>query len=153
MLNTAVLIPQTNENLRILSELDQLKRSIVINRPQITVMADKRKAKRTQINAFTTSFLPRAKAQESFEALGEQLEEASLEVQPLTIAPYPLVAQSIIGTSVTVEISGNYLDWLRVRNKFVRSQSAISIPLETVIVNSETGQMDITAQIILPSSL
>ena len=152
MLNTAILIPQTNENLRILSELDQLEQSIVRNRPQITAMVERRKSKRGQITAFTAGFPPKSAAEQSLQSLAQQLEEAGLEIQPLTIAPFPLGAQSIIGTSVTVEIIGNYLDWLRIRNKFVRSQRAISIPNETVEINSETGQMEITAQIILPSS-
>ena len=152
MLNTAILIPQTNENLRILSELDQLEQSIVRNRPQITAMVERRKSKRGQITAFTAGFPPKSAAEQSLQSLAQQLEEAGLEIQPLTIAPFPLGAQSIIGTSVTLEIIGNYLDWLRIRNKFVRSQRAISIPNETVEINSETGQMEITAQIILPSS-
>ena len=152
MLNTAVLIPQTNENLRILTELDSLERSIVVNRPQITAMVEKRKQKQGQITAFTTSFIPSAQASESFEDLSRQLEQAGLEIEPITITPFPLTATSIVGTSVSFEISGNYLDWLRVRNKFVRSHSAISIPTESVSINDETGAMQITAQIIIPSS-
>lgn len=152
MLNTAVLIPQTNENLRILTELDSLERSIVVNRPQITAMVEKRKQKQGQITAFTTSFIPSAQASESFEDLSRQLEQAGLEIEPISITPFPLTATSIVGTSVSFEISGNYLDWLRVRNKFVRSHSAISIPTESVSINDETGAMQITAQIIIPSS-
>lgn len=152
MLNTAVLIPQTNENLRILTELDSLERSIVVNRPQITAMVEKRKAKQGQINAFTTSFIPTAQASASFEDLASQLEQAGLEIEPINITPFPLSATAIVGTSVSLEINGNYLDWLRIRNKFVRSQSAISIPTESVSIDDETGAMQITAQIIIPSS-
>ena len=152
MLNTALLIPQTNENLRIVNELDSYKRSIISSRPQITAMVEKRKAKKGQITAFTSSFTPSEQAAKSLESLNEQLEEAGLEVSPITVAPFPLAAQSIIGTSAKLEIQGNYLDWLRLRNKFVRSHRAISIPSESVEVNEETGQMSITAQIILPSS-
>ena len=152
MLNTAVLIPQTNENLRILTELDSLERSIVVNRPQITAMVEKRKQKQGQITAFTTSFIPSAQASESFEDLARQLEQAGLEIEPISITPFPLTATSIVGTSVSFEISGKYLDWLRVRHKFVRSHGAISIPTESVSINDETGAMQITAQIIIPSS-
>ena len=153
MLNTAVLIPQTNENLRILTELDSLERSIITSRPQITAMVEKRKAKQRQITAFTSSFVPQQQATESFESLATQLEQAGLEIEPVNVRPYPLSATSIMGTSVSIEIKGNYLDWLRVRNKFVRSQTAISIPTESVSINEETGGMEITAQIIIPSSL
>ena len=152
MLNTAYLIPQTNENMRIIAEVDSLKRSIVVNRPQITGFVEKRKAKQGQISAFTTSFTPQEQARANFENLGTQLEEAGLEVKGLTISPFPLQAQSIIGTAVSVELSGSYLDWLRIRNKFVRSERAISIPNESVSVDQETGQMQITAQIIIPTS-
>ena len=152
MMNTAFLIPQTNENMRILSEVENLKRSIILNRPQISAMADKRKAKEGQINAFTASFIPRSQAQTMLTTLATQLEESGLEIEPITVSPSPLTANSIIGTSAVYSVTGNYLDWLRVRNRFVRKQSAISIPNESVSVNSETGQMDIIAQIILPSS-
>ena len=151
MLNTAFLIPQTNENMRILSEAESLRRSIVTNRPQITAMAERRKQKNNQINAFASSFIPRAVASKSLEDLALRLEETGLEVEPVTITSAALSAQSIIGTAATFTIKGNYLDWLRVRNKFVRSQNAISIPIETIAINEETGQMEITAQIILPS--
>ncbi|MGC6518187.1 MAG: hypothetical protein ACON49_09225, partial [Candidatus Puniceispirillaceae bacterium] len=153
MLNTAILIPQTNENLRILSELESLKRSIVTNRPQIAAMAETRKARRGQITAFTSSFVPRADAAASLEELAQQLEAAGLEVKPLTVAPFPLVAQAIIGTSVNLEVTGSYVDWLLLRNKFIRSQRAISIPTESIAINPETGLMEIRAQIILPSSI
>ena len=151
LLNTAILIPQTNENMRVLSEAENLKRSIVVNRPKIKVMADRRKQKNNQINAFASSFAPRAEAAKSLEDLALQLEQAGLEVAPLSISNAALTAQSIVGTSATFTVNGSYLDWLRIRNKFVRSQTAISIPIETMAVNDETGQMEITAQIILPS--
>lgn len=151
LLNTAILIPQTNENMRVLSEAENLKRSIVVNRPKITVMADRRKQKNNQINAFASSFAPRAEAAKSLEDLALQLEQAGLEVAPLSISNAALTAQSIVGTSATFTVNGSYLDWLRIRNKFVRSQTAISIPIETMAINDETGQMEITAQIILPS--
>ena len=151
LLNTAILIPQTNENMRVLSEAENLKRSIVVNRPKITVMADRRKQKNNQINAFASSFVPRAEAAKSLEDLALQLEQAGLEVTPIAISNAALTAQSIVGTSATFSVNGSYLDWLRIRNKFVRSQTAISIPIETMAINDETGQMEITAQIILPS--
>ena len=152
MLNTAFLIPQTNENLRVASEAESLRRSIVVNRPQITATAEKRKTKEGQIRAFTTSFVPRADAQKQLEALGVQLEEAGLEVTPGKVNDTPLLAKSITGTTMTITVTGNYLDWLRVRNKFVRTQRAISIPAESVSVNAETGLMEISAQIIVPSA-
>ena len=151
LINTAILIPQTNENMRVLSEAENLKRSIVVNRPKITVMADRRKQKNNQINAFASSFAPRAEAAKSLEDLALQLEQAGLEVAPIAISNAALTAQSIVGTSATFTVNGSYLDWLRIRNKFVRSQTAISIPIETMAINDETGQMEITAQIILPS--
>ena len=152
VLNTALLIPQTNENLRILSEAESLKRSIKVNQPQISAMVEKRKTKKGQIKAFVTSFPAAEKAQAELENLATQLEEAGLELLANTITPAPLAAQSIIGTAVTLEMQGNYLDWLRVRNKFVRTHRAISMPNESVSVDSETGQMQIAAQIILPSA-
>ena len=152
MMNTAFLIPQTNENMRILSEVENLERSIVINRPQIKAMADKRKAKEGQISAFTSSFIPRSQAETLLKTLETQLEEAGLVIEPITVTPTPLAANAIIGTSAVYTITGNYLDWLRVRNRFVRSQTAISIPNESVMINNETGKMEITAQIVLPSS-
>ena len=152
VLNTALLIPQTNENLRIISEADSLKRSIKVNQPQITAMVEKRKTKKGQINAFVTSFPAAGKAQAELESLTEQLETAGLDLLSNNITPAPLAAQAIIGTAVTLEVQGNYLDWLRVRNKFVRAHRAISIPNESVRVNNETGQMEIAAQIILPSA-
>ena len=152
MMNTAFLIPQTNENMRILSEVENLERSIIINRPQIKAMADKRKDKESQISAFTASFIPQTTAETLLKTLETQLEETGLVIEPISVTSTPLAANSIIGTSAIYTITGNYLDWLRVRNRFVRSQTAISIPNESVRVNNETGQMEITAQIVLPSS-
>ena len=146
------MIPQTNENLRIISEVSSLERSIVTNRPQISSQLEKRKQKELQVSAFTTSFINQSSAKELLEILGTELEDAGFEIEPVAVSPFPLQAQRIIGTSATFQITGSYLDWLRIRNNFVREQNAVTIPVETVEVDSETGLMKITAQIVLPSS-
>ena len=153
LLNTGFLIPKTNENLRILSEAKSLERSIITNRPQITAMSEKRKQKNNQIESFKTSFASAAQSSAALQELATALEEAGLEVAPVSIANTPLQAQSILGASATYTVTGNYLDWLRVRNKFVRGQSAISVPLESVGIDDETQQMKISAQFVIPSRL
>lgn len=150
-LNTGVLIPQTNENMRIISESETLERSIVVNRPQIAAMAEKRVQRENQIQSFKGSFMPRASAQQILEDLAVELETAGLTVTPVNVSNIQLSATSIVGTAASFEVVGDYLDWLRVRNNFVRKQTAISIPTESVRIDEESGQMLITAQIILPS--
>lgn len=152
MLNTAILIPQTNENLRIIREVDQLERSIQVNQPQITATLQKRNEKQKRIESFTRSFTPQAQATAILEDFVTQLEEAGMDVMKSTIQTVGLTAQSIVGTGITLTVEGNYLDWLRVRNKFVRTQRAVSIPNESVEVNEEATAMSITALIVLPSS-
>lgn len=150
-LNTAILIPQTNENMRILSETENLKRSIVSSRPKIAALVEKRKQRNSQIESYKGGFMLRADAQIVLERLATQLEEAGLEISPIQVTTTPLTAKSIIGTTARFEVIGDYLAWLRVRNNFVRTQTALSIPTEIVEIDDETGQMSITAQIVLPS--
>ncbi|MGC6535927.1 MAG: hypothetical protein ACON44_01045 [Candidatus Puniceispirillaceae bacterium] len=152
MLNTAILIPQTNENLRIIREVDQLERSIQVNQPQITATLQKRNEKQKRIESFTRSFTPQAQATAILEDFVTQLEEAGMDVMKSTIQTVGLTAQSIVGTGISLTVEGNYLDWLRVRNKFIRTQRAVSIPNESVEVNEEATAMSITALIVLPSS-
>ena len=152
MLNIAFLIPQTNENLRIINEVDGLRRSIEQNKPQITVMSEKRKQKEGQIASFTTSFIQQENAKTLLEDFVTQLEEAGMAVTQSNLANTGLTATSIIGVSAALTVEGNYLDWLRVRNKFTREQRAISIPNEAVKVSEDGSTMVISAQIIVPAS-
>ena len=152
MLNTTYLIPTTNENLRIINEVDNLKRSVRQNQPQISAMLEKRKQKEAQIASFTTSFTPQAQAQAQLESLVTQLEDAGMELTEQAITPLGLPAQRIVGTTLTISAEGDYLDWLRIRNKFIRSQRAVSMPSESIIINEETGNVIIAAQIVLPSA-
>ena len=152
MLNTTYLIPTTNENLRIINEVDSLKRSVRQNQPQISAMLEKRKQKEAQIASFTTSFTPQAQAQAQLESLVTQLEDAGMELTEKAITPLGLPAQRIVGTTLTISAEGDYLDWLRIRNKFIRSQRAVSMPSESIIINEETGNVIIAAQIVLPSA-
>ena len=79
MLNTAILIPQTNENLRIIREVDQLERSIQVNQPQITATLQKRNEKQKRIESFTRSFTPQAQATAILEDFVTQLEQADMD--------------------------------------------------------------------------
>ena len=152
MLNIAFLIPQTNENLRIINEVGSLRRSIELNQPQITVMSEKRKQKEGQIASFTTSFIQQEQAKTLLENFVAQLEDAGMAVTQSNLANTGLTATSIIGVSAALTVEGNYLDWLRVRNKFIREQRAISIPNEAVKVSEDGSTMVISAQIIVPAS-
>lgn len=152
MLNIAFLIPQTNENLRIINEVDGLRRSIELNQPQIAVMSEKRKQKEGQIASFTTSFIQQEQAKTLLENFVTQLEDAGMAVTQSNLANTGLTATSIIGVSAALTVEGNYLDWLRVRNKFIREQRAISIPNEAVKVSEDGSTMVISAQIIVPAS-
>ena len=152
MLNIAFLIPQTNENLRIINEVDGLRRSIELNQPQIAVMSEKRKQKEGQIASFTTSFIQQENAKTLLENFVTQLEDAGMAVTQSNLANTGLTATSIIGVSAALTVEGNYLDWLRVRNKFIREQRAISIPNEAVKVSEDGSTMVISAQIIVPAS-
>ena len=152
MLNIAFLIPQTNENLRIINEVDGLRRSIEQNKPQISLMSEKRKQKEGQIASFTTSFIQQEQAKTLLENFVTQLEDAGMVVTQSNLANTGLTATSIIGVSAALTVEGNYLDWLRVRNKFIREQRAISIPNEAVKVSEDGSTMVISAQIIVPAS-
>ena len=152
MLNVAFLIPQTNENLRIIREVDGLRRSIEQNTPQISVMSEKRKQKEGQIASFVTSFIKQDQAKNLLENFVAQLEDAGMAVTQSNLANTGLSATSIIGVSAALTVEGNYLDWLRVRNRFIREQRAISIPNESVKVSEDGSTMVISAQIIVPAS-
>ena len=152
MLNIAFLLPQTNENLRIIREVDGLRRSIEQNKPQITGMLEKRKQKERQISSFTTSFIQQEQAKILLDEFVTQLEEAGMVVMQSNLGNLGLTASSIIGVSATITVEGSYLDWLRVRNKFIRGQRAISIPSESVKVSEDGSTMNISAQIILPAA-
>ena len=152
MLNIAFLLPQTNENLRIIREVDGLRRSIEQNKPQITSMLEKRKQKERQITSFTTSFIQQAQAKNLLEDFVTQLEDAGMAVTQSNLGNTGLTATSIVGVLASITVEGSYLDWLRVRNKFIRGQRAISIPNEAVKVSEEGTTMVISAQIILPAA-
>ena len=152
MLNIAFLLPQTNENLRIIREVDGLRRSIEQNKPQITGMLEKRKQKERQIASFTTSFIQQSQAKTLLEDFVTQLEDAGMAVTQSNLGNTGLTATSIVGVLASLTVEGSYLDWLRVRNKFIRGQRAISIPNEAVKVSEDGTTMVISAQIILPAA-
>lgn len=152
MLNIAFLLPQTNENLRIIREVDNLRRSIELNKPQITGMLEKRKQKEGQISSFTTSFIQQEAAKTLLEDFITQLEDAGMIVTQANLGNTGVTATSIVGVAASVTVEGSYLDWLRVRNKFIRGQRAISVPNESVKVSEDSSTMIISAQIIMPAA-
>lgn len=152
MLNIAFLLPQTNENLRIIREVDNLRRSIELNKPQITGMLEKRKQKEGQISSFTTSFIQQEAAKTLLEDFITQLEDAGMTVTQANLGNTGVTATSIVGVAASVTVEGSYLDWLRVRNKFIRGQRAISVPNESVKVSEDSSTMIISAQIIMPAA-
>ena len=154
LLNFSVLIPQTRENQKIVSQVQQYNDILAQAQPLLEV-AIKNKTQREQAIAGRLGAFGEASAVTGqLRQLVNDLEAANAQIideASRTVVNSNLGIGGLTGKTVTLKMRADFLSYLLVRNKFMRSQQSVNVSNERVAASEGDPIVDIEVTIVVPA--
>ncbi|MBL92394.1 MAG: hypothetical protein CMH56_11365 [Myxococcales bacterium] len=154
LLNFSVLIPQTRENQEIVSQVQQYNDILAQAQPLLEV-AIKNKTQREQAIAGRLGAFGEASAVTGqLRQLVNDLEAANAQIideASRTVVNSNLGIGGLTGKTVTLKMRADFLSYLLVRNKFMRSQQSVNVSNERVAASEGDPIVDIEVTIVVPA--
>ena len=154
LLNFSVLIPQTRENQEIVSQVQQYNDILAQAQPLLEV-AIKNKTQREQAIAGRLGAFGEASAVTGqLRQLVNDLEAANAQIideASRTVVNSNLGIGGLTGKTVTLKMRADFLSYLLVRNKFMRSQQSVNVSNERVVASEGDPIVDIEVTIVVPA--
>ena len=154
LLNFSVLIPQTRENQEIVSQVQQYNDILAQAQPLLEV-AIKNKTQREQAIAGRLGAFGEASAVTGqLRQLINDLEAANAQIideASRTVVNSNLGIGGLTGKTVTLKMRADFLSYLLVRNKFMRSQQSVNVTNERVAASEGDPIVDIEVTIVVPA--
>lgn len=138
VINLFVLLPQTAENREIASRVQQYNDVIQQSAPLLQVAVKNKNEREASIQNRVGSFRDGETVAATLRQFIADLEARDVELTSetsRTIANADLGVAGLVGKTVTMEMQGDFLNYLLVRNKMVRAQSAVSVSQEEIVAN------------------
>ena len=154
LLNFSVLIPQTRENQEIVSQVQQYNDILAQAQPLLEV-AIKNKTQREQAIAGRLGAFGEASAVTGqLRQLVNDLEAANAQIideASRTVVNSNLGIGGLTGKTITLKMRADFLSYLLVRNKFMRSQQSVNVTNERVAASEGDPIVDIEVTIVVPA--
>lgn len=155
LLNTSFLIPQTRVNLDVIGQIRQFEAVISQAQPQIAAANQRKAEKDAQINDVITMFTDTMTADEGIRNFIDSLKAAGMSVNEgnLKRAQEDVAVSGLVGQILNVDMKGDFLTYLRLRNRFVRDQGLVHVRNESIQAKPGNRIVDINLQLMVPSSI
>ena len=154
VINLFVLLPQTAENREIASRVQQYNDIIERSAPLLQVAINNKNDRETSIQNRVASFREGESVVTTLRQFIADLEARGVVFTSETsrsIANADLGVAGLVGKSLTMEMEADFLNYLLVRNKMVRSQSAVVVAQEEIVASPGNPIVAIKLIVTIPS--
>ncbi|WP_438997263.1 hypothetical protein [Candidatus Puniceispirillum sp.] len=155
LLNTGFLLPQTRINRDVIGQIRQFEAVISQAQPQIAAANQRKAEKEAQINDMIRKFVDSQTADEVIRNFIEDLKASGMSVNDgnLQLTQEDIAVSGLIGQTLSIEMKGNFLTYLRLRNRFVRDQGLVHVLDENIMAKPNNRIVDINLRLMVPSSI
>ena len=154
VINLFVLLPQTTENREIASRVQQYNDIIQRSAPLLQVAVNNKTEREASIQSRVGSFRDGESVAGILRQFVSDLEARGVEITSETsraITNVDLGVEGLVGKSVTIEMEGDFLKYLLVRNKLVRSQSSVTVSQEEIVATPGSPIVAIKLVLSIPA--
>jgi hypothetical protein len=154
ILNSQFLLPKTRENNDIVNQIEQLKNAIERSKPQIEIAVRNKTTTENEIKTRAASFPPSQTVSDAFTRFIDELKANDMifdDNVPAIVVPQNIGVTGLIGQSVNLQMRGDFLTYLRIRNNFVNAQRSVRISKESIQAQPGDPTMSINVTITIPS--
>ena len=155
LLNTSFLLPQTRLNQDVIGQIRQFEAVISQAQPQIAAANQRKAEKEAQINDVIKMFADTQTAEEGIRSFIDNLKAAGMSVNENNIlyTQEDVAVSGLTGQMLSVEMKGNFLTYMRLRNRFVRDQGLVHIRDESIQAKPNNRIVDISLRLMVPASI
>jgi len=154
VVNAVFLLPATRSNEEIIKEVRSLQQIVDQAQPILQVAIGRRDERQTALQDQLAAFVTNENAATALrqfisdlESLGAVLKSRASE----TVVNKDVGLAGLTGKSLTIEAKVDFLDYLLVRNRFVRSQPRISLSEETIVATPGDLAVDVRLMVTVPA--
>lgn len=154
VINLFVLLPQTAENREIAGRVQQYNDIIQRSAPLLQVAVNNKNEREATIQNRVASFRDGESVAGTLRQFVSDLEAREVVFTTETsraIGNADLGVEGLVGKTVTMEMEADFLNYLLVRNKMVRSQSAVVVSQEEIVASPGNPIVAIKLQLSIPS--
>lgn len=154
ILNSQFLLPKTRENNDIVNQIEQLKNAIERSKPQIEIAVRNKTTTENEIKTRAANFPPSQTVSDAFTYFIDELTANDMifdDNVPAIVVPQNIGVTGLIGQSVNLQMRGDFLTYLRIRNNFVNAQRSVRISKESIQAQPGDPTMSINVTITIPS--
>lgn len=154
MINLFVLLPQTTENREIASRVQQYNDVLRQATPLLQIAIKNKGEREASIQNKIRGFSDGETASAALRQFVSDLESRGasfLTETSRTIANADIGVQGLVGKSITMELEADFLNYLLVRNKMVRSQASIVVQQEEITASAGNPIVKIKLLLSIPA--
>jgi hypothetical protein len=142
-------------NQDVIGKIRQFEAVISQAQPQIAAANQRKAEKEAQINDVIKMFADTQTAEEGIRSFIDNLKAAGMSVNENNIlyTQEDVAVSGLTGQMLSVEMKGNFLTYLRLRNRFVRDQGLVHIRDESIQAKPNNRIVDITLRLMVPASI
>jgi hypothetical protein len=154
MINLFVLLPQTTENREIASRVQQYNDVLRQATPLLQIAIKNKGEREASIQNKIRGFSDGETASAALRQFVSDLESRGasfLTETSRTITNADIGVQGLVGKSITMELEADFLNYLLVRNKMVRSQASIVVQQEEITASAGNPIVKIKLLLSIPA--
>lgn len=154
VVNALFLLPATRSNQEIIEEVRSLKSLVDQAQPILQAAIAKKKDREATLQTKLAAFSADEQATAALRKLVSDLETRGAVMKPSaagTVVNTDVGLPGVAGKSMTVEMKVDFLDYLLVRNRFVRSQSSVNVAEETIVATPGDPIVDVKLVLLVPA--
>ena len=154
VVNALFLLPATRSNQEIIEEVRSLKSLVDQAQPILQAAIAKKKEREATLQTKLAAFSADEQATAALRKLVSDLETRGAVMKTSaagTVVNTDVGLPGVAGKSMTVEMKVDFLDYLLVRNRFVRSQSSVNVAEETIVATPGDPIVDVKLVLLVPA--
>ena len=154
VINGLFLLPATRSNQEIIEEVRSLQALVDQAQPILKAAIGQKSEREEALKTKLAAFIADEEATGALRQFVSELQSRGAALKPDasgTVVNTDLELSGLTGKSLTLEMKVDFLDYLLVRNRFVRTQPRINVSEETIVATPGNPIVDIKLVLLVPA--
>jgi len=155
IINTQYVLPLTTKNRGIIAEMNALQANISQSQPIIEMAIADKNTRETEINRLVSGLKDTPTARSALLGFIAALEQNGVRVKSQAsrnIISEEIGIANLIDQRATISLEASFLDYLLIRNKFIRGLSSINVSQEVITAKGADPLVGIELSLSLPTT-
>ena len=155
IINTQYVLPLTAKNRGIIAEMNALQANISQSQPIIEMAIADKNTRETEINRLVSGLKDTPTARSALLGFIAALEQNGVRVKSQAsrnIISEEIGIANLIDQRATISLEASFLDYLLIRNKFIRGLSSINVSQEVITAKGADPLVGIELSLSLPTT-